>query len=400
MDALKRLVKSRRLLTTTWPVVDPTEDSFLELWKLPHYVSLQIDARLAVISARLDLLLGNREESLNLLAGLYRLGQSMTAEGMLIQRLIGTAIRNITTSGLEDFVLNACETPEDYEKCWTVLERLHQVPGQEGGQNLLDGEWIAPLLFMKDTGGAAMPNTAEAVIRLRVADLRFQLVRMAAAARAQCLLTREFPHAAMYFAPYLPDGPPEDVFSGKPLRFTEPGIEPYAVYSVGPDEEDNSAAIDYSPTNGTTSVGDLVVRIPRERRFPFPKEGVHAANAAELLGQFPNGLPVDLVADPERSLALSIFDSTKEGPVRVFSFGPKGDRDSWSSNLVAYEIPGMKRIDFGSKDREKHGLVQKVYSPEVLSCSPSDEGPWTLGPRYDPTNGLKSDGQIFIEIPR
>jgi len=399
MTRIQGILNYPFLLTSIWPVVEPVGDGLIELCKTPDFLQFQVDARLANAVAKLKLFEGKREESLELLGGLYRLGQMMTADGALIQRLIGIAIQNTDTEAMGLFVLNACETPEEFARCWEIRDRLHRVPGQETGESLLDGEWMVPVSLMKKTSGrgSSAYDIGEILTRFRVSEIHFQLVRSAAAAKAQSLLSREFPRSAEYFAPYLPGGPPKDAFSDGPLRFTDPSEEPYTIYSVGPDEKDDGGTIDYSPTNGTRSVGDIVIRIPREREFPFPEEDVRAKDADDLLRQFPNGLPIDVFAGFGKDTALSIVDSTGDSPLRIFSFGPVGDWESWTANLDTYEIPGLRRIDLRGTDRTKHPAIQKVYTP----VEPTENAEtWTLGPAYDPTNGFRSQGQIILEIPK
>lgn len=192
--------------------------------------------------------------------------------------------------------------------------------------------------------------------RHRVANARLQNLRMAAAARYRYLSTGRFPAHAGEFDSLLPDGLPEDPFGKEPMRFLIRDDDFYC-YSIGPDFEDGQAMMLYDPTNGTVSRGDIIVRVPREREYPFPREGVRAANAEDFRRQFPNGLPLDPFGrwrseEPDR---LRISDTV---PVYVYSVGPNLDADAPHA-----EIP---------------------FSPET---------------HYDPTNGTVSRGDLFIRIP-
>jgi hypothetical protein len=99
------------------------------------------------------------------------------------------------------------------------------------------------------------------------------------------------------------------------------------------------------------SRGDIIIRLPKEREFPFPPGGVKAASREDVLRLFPNGLPEDNFADFPRGLGIS-----DTSPVRIYSFGPDTDESD------------------GIQDR-----------PEVY---------------YDPTNGIVSEGDLFITLPR
>jgi hypothetical protein len=164
---------------------------------------------------------------------------------------------------------------------------------------------------------------------------------------------------------------------------------------------DDGGLVDYDPTNGTRSAGDLVIRIPTEREYPFPREGVRAKDASDVLAQFPKGLPLDVFSGKGSNVALSIVESSTGSPVRIFSFGPTGDEESWKDNLRTYRPPGMMPFDWrpeinSNLPRWQGAPIQKVYDWRAPD-SPTDE--WTLGPRYEPTNGTKSEGQVSIDLP-
>jgi len=211
-------------------------------------------------------------------------------------------------------------------------------------------EEVAELLIL-------VPENAleDVFARYRRADAEFQLLRMATAAKYRFVTQQAFPQNAEEFAPLLPDGPPQDPFTTAPLRFfSDPSL--FTCYSIGPDNQDDRATVLYDPTNGTTSGGDIIVEVPRQREYPFPRDGVRAASADELRRQFPNGLPADPFADT-RGRPLGISNTI---PVYVYSYGP-------DTNEQQAIQPG---------DR---------YVPEV---------------HYDPTNGTISAGDLFIAIPR
>jgi hypothetical protein len=208
------------------------------------------------------------------------------------------------------------------------------------------------------------------------------------------------------------------------LKFTAGTPDLYSVYSVGPDRRDDGAAIEYDSTNGTISRGDIYVRIPRERSFPFPRDGVRAKNAYELLNQFPNGLPTDPFArGMYGKIPLSIIESATGTPVFIFSCGPDQYVPDKSSDLVStppiapdaplsrYEqrvfLPASPAPagDTGAplppgRTPPGPGPYPESMLQQWRNQSRFQEGNYLLGPRYDPTNGTTSDGDLFIEIPR
>jgi hypothetical protein len=205
-------------------------------------------------------------------------------------------------------------------------------------------------------------------------------------------------------ARWLPAGIPADPFAAAdPIRFREEGGD-LLVWSVGPDKKDDRGAVTYDPTNGSTSAGDVLLRIPAQRRYPFPEGGVKAANAAELLRQFPNGMPQDLFS-VDRNRPLSILDATTTQPLTIFSWGP--DYDQNTARLPAQD-KGRSR---GRPAAERQLIFQRPASgtgapPEASGFDPDLTDTryagkpfrWDLEPRYDPTNGTASAGDLFVEI--
>lgn len=369
----------------------------------PDFLQMQVGAKVCRTLGLLYLLQGKRDESLELLCASYKLGLSLNASGSLIQRLIGIAVRAIVTKGLEIYVLNACENPDDLERTWKALEGIHNIRGQETGKFLLDG--FCPYLIsqFKNTpeskGMFHIVSYKESLIRHYVSDMKFDLIRMAAAARYKLLKTGRFPGSNKDFEPFLSGNLPEDLFSeGAPLRFTQSSDDEFIVYSLGPDQTDDAATFAYDPTNGTVTPGDIIIRIPREREYPFPKEGVKAKNAYELLEQFPNGLPWDCFSDTW-GLPLSIIESTETQPVVIFSFGPDTDEFDFIpySGASSGNVEPVPTPDPGTNPSYGRTLQNVMRRSETI---PPPPGCWTLQPFYDPTNGTVSPGDLFIEIPR
>lgn len=419
------------------PFVPAIEKPSSRILEVPNFLDIQVHTKVTRLIAILYLLQGKQEEALDLISAIYRLGQTMNADGILISRLIGIAVRSIATDALRIYTLNACETPEDFEKAWTVLEKLNTTPYLEMGENLLVGEFPLLIGFMDYVDGMiGNPNLTEALIRHQIADTQFQLVRTATAAKYRFITTGQFPQTNEEFGPLLREGPPCDEYNTqKPVSFIKPPDRDFTVYSYGPDKTDDSALITYDATNGTISRGDLCIIIPREREFPFPKEAVHAATAYELLEQFPNGLPADSFADT-RGRPLSIVESTVEHPVVIFSFGPNTDE----RNFVPYDgkelrigdtvigpIPTPPIPENATLGRKLQLVVGRAEIPETsepeapgMMIEPGmilmEPGMMDFGmgntkrnvipgflqlePQYDPTNGTVSDGDIYIELPR
>ena len=382
--------------------------------QVPNFLNLQITAKTVRVESVFCLFQGDKTRSLEMLAGTYWMGQSLNAGDTVISKLIGIALRAIATGGLQLHALDGCQTPEDLRVLWDTLERLANMPGQETGSLLLGGE-LSPLAAQMKTSGLYARNFQEAHTRHKVADATFAVLRTAVAARYRLLTAGAFPKSPAEFGPLLPNGPLADCFTtSAPLRFLSKP-DGFHIYSVGPDGQDNRAAIIYDPTNGSVSRGDISLRIPRERQYPFPAGGVRVNTAAELLKMFPNGLPPDPFADT-RGRPLSIAASSQAdyescaipgakkasaflgspvpspgvgepgapGSVVVFSFGPDTDESNYLS------FPRLTGEDVFTTHSMYSTPLQLVFSPARL----------VMQPYYDPMNGTTSRGDLYLKIPR
>jgi len=427
-DFYKSYFRSGQMFFFPIPVVLPWKTPGYNGRPVPNFLSLQANSIVMRVLATFYLFQGKREESLELFASVYHMGQSLNSHGVLIQRLIGIAIRGIASEGLKIYVLNACETREEFHKCWAMLTKLHNTRGQEHGSHLSVNTFPLITSHMKYKSGVSYPNIPEAETRHKTSDMKFQLVRMALAARYCLFETGEFPSSQQHFAPFFREELPKDTFTeNDALRFTRLSKNEMAVYSVGPDGDDDRTKVRYDPTNGAITDGDIFITIPREREFAFPREGVRAKNAYELLEQFPNGLPADPFANT-RGLPFSIIESTDKDPLVIFSFGPNTDQDrpEQRDHRSGYFRPELA-FDFQvmgphSESQEKTPSPSPTPTPTPVCTPPFGEnagyarrvqkvfrkgtpkarapGYWILGPMYDPTNGTVSNGDLFIEIPR
>ena len=406
------------------PLILPIDSGNFKYPEPRHLIEIQMYAKSCKILALFDLFKGRFKETLDILGSLYRLGQSESSHGILVDRIIGLdSLLAIAFDGLKIFILNACVSPEDFQETWGVIQKLKNTPLQETGQYLLEGEYPLLLCMMEISGKGAprMSDIEEIKTRYCVSDINLQLLRMVVAAKYRLATDGKFPSSEDEFSPFLPDGPPEDSFAnGKPLRFIQPSDNEFVVYSIGPDKLDDKAKLAYDPSNGAISSGDIFIRIPREREYPFPKEGVKARNAYELLEQFPNGLPGDIFTFTDNTFRpLSIIESTDTKPLVIFSFGPDMNDKEFTqyvpgkteSEYMTYQpiptpdVPPNASLGRSLQWVMRNGdgippIVLKTESPFGAGIVERPlSGYWNIFP-YDPTNGTFSPGDLFIEIPR
>lgn len=317
-----------------------------------NFLAMQTLAKVNNVEAVFALLQGRLAQAVDLLSAGEHIGWLLAQDPAGISQLISIAIRAITFGGLQSLALNACHSEADVALLWKAVTAIES----RGARDPLT---IASPLQMADLDHGnqfvdfILP-TQEFPVRFKVAQTRFAQLKVIAAVRAHQFRTGALPASANDLAPLL-DALPQDPFTSAPLH-CRPAPDAFTVYSVGPDRRDDRGLIQYDPSNGTVSAGDLAVKIPRAPEIPFPAEGVHAATAAELNKLFPLGLPFDPFADT-KGKRLGVTNST---PVIVYSYGPDTDR----------------------------ALVRPLGAAYVPTLA------------YDPTNGTSSDGDLFIEIPK
>jgi hypothetical protein len=371
----------------------PNISTMEELWGEPLRISwLEIDYRSQVFLAlaMFRLAEGKKEEALEILLGLCVLGKNLSSELSLLHRLHAVSLCGKINQGLEIWTLNSSDDTRDMLEIGRRLEKLDTESEFNCARNVLLGDYAPIVILMRRSGwtfGDYGPENG--VVRVVTNFLRthahFQLIRAAAAARHRFLSTGAFPSTAEEFAPLLPSGPPLDPFvEAQSLAFRMDGDD-FLLYSYGPDKSDNGGLLVYDPTNGVSSAGDILVRVPPRRKYPFPREGIRAANAAELLTQFPNGLPPDPFHDL-KDYSLSILDATTTRGVAIFSFGPWTAMGSEKSPVA---WPGVPR----------QWVFREETDPDPISSADGRDithNKRNLKEHYDPTNGTTSKGDLFI----
>lgn len=370
-----------------------------EIGRVSNFLTIQVLAKTTVVKSWLRFLEGKADTSLPALKGMYTLAELLKEDRFVISLLIGVAVEFIVSTPLEFHLLNVCQTPEEVANFKTFLDGL-DAPYQKYHKEYfikrdLDSSTIfQDLLF----GGTVRPaglvaNYTEAEVRIKMSKVTYDLLKTVAAGRYHLLTTGEFPKSEADFSQLLPQGLPADIFSTSSTLKFNPTTSTLQVYSLGPDGVDDGAAFQYDSTNGSKSRGDVIRTLPRKSEYPYQKNGVRAKDAADLLRQYQNGLPIDPFAD-SRPLPLSILESSSTETLRVFSFGPSCNEKAWvdsvqqSSDVLHVSPPGA------SLPRSKQKVFLRQDTP-----GQGVSGFW-IQPSYDPTNGTSSGGTLHLDIPK
>lgn len=371
MEDAKRLVLHASYedvyLADSFPLVLPREFRTMsfQYFYLPRCLGVEGD---------FHLLRGEVELALDLYFGLHRTNTSMTgSSAYLIDRLIGIGRVSRTVGGLELAFLNGFLRGEALEQHWPRLEEAYHA--------YVQATLRPPYLRMPDElSYIESDKRPEYRTRAQHSRARMALVLSGAAVRHELLAGGDYPaEGADRFTTILPAIAP-DPFSADaaPLRFRRDDAKDFVLYSIGPDRTDGRGLIEYDPTNGTLSAGDIRLFVPREREYPFPVDRELPQTQSEILLMFPWGLPPDPFADTR----LSSYVVTADDPAIILSFGPDGDEAKYRGG-EATEVQSL--LPFPPAPVGTYLGGYRWFDPDI-----------TKQPPYDPTNGAISAGNIYL----
>lgn len=377
------------------------------------FLDLQVASKNFRVLGNFRLFQGDPGGALALTLPFHRIGTIMTAKSIhIIDRLIGVAIRAISVEGVRLAFLDGMGSAEEIQRFWPLLEEAY-LADLDAARNHLNPEMDTILFRTAPIDSDA--NFAEARIRNFVSHCRIATLHTAVAARYRWMTTGQFPTSDVEYEPLLsrPDSDPFPDFR-LPLRVRHVNGGPFLVYSVGPDGQDQGGGVDYDPTNGTVSAGDIVVEVPRERKYPFPPPGQLATTRDGILAQFPNGLPPDPFADRR----YSSYAITDTNPAWILSWGADTDQKAGFQGPDRLNVSGAypgSHLEPGSLGSQPP-LAQAIpINPDLprtgepsARIPPRGYGVSTYlgeyfaypnlqpGLAYDPTNGTVSTGNLFF----
>lgn len=342
----------------------------------PIFFGIQVAAKVARVRADAALFNGEPMEAISILEGYQRAGASLANTGESpLEHLIGVALSTIAGRGYEHVFLNAWGSPTEIEQAWPRLT--------EARDGMASQPYAEPACFQV-MGKPLGLHSEEAGVRRRVAIVRWTLLRTATAARHRLLDRGDFPGSAGEFAPLLPDGPDLDPFApeGVPLRWLPEVDGVWTAYSIGPDGADQQAAIEYDPTNGTSSPGDVSIRVRRDRQYRFPVAGEKPPRTnADFRARYGESLPPDPFADT-KGLSYMIGDGES---LRVVSFGPDTDERECIDWTGRREGVPLHQHPAGAGYVVRPGGGVRALLPSAMRQ-----------PIYDPTNGVMSAGDLVL----
>lgn len=318
------------------------------------FLGAQVLAKVMRVEVNFLLLQGKRDQALDILHASAHHGWLTRTVGMEVSNLIGIALQNIALLGLENYVLNGCETEAEFESVARVLSDIRP--------QLESMDFRDPFNQEPPDDPTGVESLKERLLDMHIREAthrtRLELLRLAVAARWHLAARGRFPETEAELTEFLNDAMPADPNGDGSIKF-KTGADEFVIYGIGPDLIDDGGRDDQVPYYGNLINGDIVVRVPRERKYPFPSSPLVANSKADVLAVFPNGLPADTFAFT-RNLPLQITDSV---PVYIYSYGPDVDEN------------------------------QTTITPGPLGPGLHPE------PQYDPRAGETSDGDLWYRVP-
>ena len=319
------------------------------------FLAHHIHFGLARVRCDFLLLQGRPLEALEELRGARRMATALVRGGPAsMSPLIGIAWLSRLASDYERVLLNGFESASSLESALPELDRAYRDVVEAAGRELRSLEEVFQ-------SASATREDGEREIQRRVVRARWSLLHAAVHARLHLLKTGAYP---------------ERLPAGSDVLLNAGHAKGWVLYAVGPDGQDDRGEVEYDPTNGTMSSGDIRLFVPKERTYPFPTQPVSSVPTRdELLAQYPNGLPPDPFADSKGS-SYSV-----QGPrAIVSSFGPDVDEAKW----------GFKPVEEGKVPSATAALRRMIDGSWVAAETPAAMLP------YDPTNGIISDGNLYL----
>jgi len=224
-------------------------------------VKMQQLSRLSMLRGHLYLTQHDTPKAIYQYAASIRMGQSFR-QGDFVRHILGVALeQNYGARPMSRLFEDASlQNPKTLSYLNQTVDQLLRSEPRPNPGRLCAYEYIEmPLtsdLIALLPGGVLSTSNFE-TIQSRENQLYAQmlLLKTACAVKAKSLKP---PFPAQMDATEFPEDP---FAKGQKLRYVSNGNEGALVYSIGPDQKDDHAAIPYDPTNGTSSPGDISIRI-------------------------------------------------------------------------------------------------------------------------------------------
>jgi len=226
---------------------------------VPNFLELQSIAKVLVLAGHGCLARNDLKKAAYYYTIPIRHGQNLR-HGLVISHLIGIAMEGIGAQALLDlFEDGRIQDPQSLAYIRQTADILLKAEPEPNAGRIFAYEChVVPFSsdpFLDYVLMTMLASFRETEVRARSTQTRLALVKAACAVKGKTLKP---PFPAQMDAAALPEDP---FLKGQTLRYIPGAGGPATVFSVGPNGENDHASVAYDPTNGTTSAGDILVRI-------------------------------------------------------------------------------------------------------------------------------------------
>lgn len=358
------------------PNVSETGTTVLMIYsdvKVPNFLIMQTFSKVNRVKCDFLLMQGRTDEAEKISLQFNRMAIGLISTGRtLIYHLIGVAINSIAVHQQHHTYLDGYQDADQLAQGFARFDEVYQeykATVQKDSINLHP----ASGLYASDINR----NTMEAQTRTTLSLVHMTNLHTAISMRHYQLKYNQWPSTLS--AGELLEKMDTDPFSPDDSPLQKTSIEnDKVIYSIGPDKANDFAKIEYDPSNGTLSAGDISLRIYEKRRYPFPASSPTYQSREELLAQYPNGLPEDSFAYT-RGRSYIITDTS---PPIIWSNGPDADQSQFQIFPEEYTLNPEK--GFGAARIRDGSWMKMKNNPEE--------------PFYDPSNGTISPGNLYLNF--
>jgi uncharacterized protein (UPF0335 family) len=305
----------------------------------------------------------------------------------------------------------------DHKKLWDTIVGNEETPWWKQNREEYNKELERIHAASHPLVAKTVPNFLEAGTRAWTARAGLRLARMATGLEIYKAANGKYPASLdALTAAQLGNEPPIDPFSGKALlyRLDE---DRYALWSIGPDSADNAAGTAYDPTNGSTSAGDIFLKLSPAQTTeteapPLPSGGVKEKEKASKEQIKPGKETVGTQAPKRVSNEQEEIVRKKAGKamadlrsLATAMEAYKVDYQTYAPSLVSLTTPvaylsSMPLDPFSTRNPPEPyhlNINAPEYRPILYSIGPDEEDQKGLLV-FDPTNGTMSQGDIARQL--
>jgi len=216
-----------------------------------NFIRYKLLAQMLILDAKIKAYEENFSDSVKMTRKVVRMGQHLN-NGPLFSRLVGFSIMEIGLDGFESLITNNLNNIPDATHSLQLLKALVR-DQKEFSNEIFSYEFIEyPDIYQL--------QETNAITKGQIVTAKLNILEVASAAKLYDFLKSQFPTSMDMLGTDYFETQPIDPFSGGQIKLVG-NINQIAIYSVGPDRQDNNCQTKYNIQNGANSSGDIFVTL-------------------------------------------------------------------------------------------------------------------------------------------